>query len=63
MDYIGAHTKRVLEKTSSQHNVTIQNVYTHKVSLTEGLLDKTSPQQKYLLVKTPHTTKLVQNNY
>jgi hypothetical protein len=42
----GAHTKRLLYKTSPWQNVSIQNVYTHNVSFTKRLLDETSPVKK-----------------
>jgi hypothetical protein len=48
----GAHTKRLLDKTSPLQNVSIQNVYTHKVSLTKRLLNETSPVTKRLHNKT-----------
>jgi hypothetical protein len=44
----GAHTKRLLYKTSPLQNVSIQNVYTHNVSLTKRLLNETSPVTKRL---------------
>jgi hypothetical protein len=49
---IGAHTKRLLDKTSPRQNVSIQNVYTHNVSLTKRLLKETSPVTKRLRNKT-----------
>jgi hypothetical protein len=47
-----AHTKRLLNKTSPRQNVSIQNVYTHNVSLTKRLLNETSPVTKRLRNKT-----------
>jgi hypothetical protein len=49
---LGAHTKRLLDKTSPRQNVSIQNVYTHNVSLTKRLLHETSPVTKRLRNKT-----------
>jgi hypothetical protein len=48
----GAHTKRLLDKTSPRQNVSIHNVYTHNVSLTKRLLNETSPVTKRLRNKT-----------
>jgi hypothetical protein len=48
----GAHTKRLLEKTSPRQNVSIQNVYTHNVSLSKRLRHETSPVTKRLPNKT-----------
>jgi hypothetical protein len=44
----GAHTKRLRDKTSPRQYVSIQNVYTHNVSLTKRLLKETSPVTKRL---------------
>jgi regulator of replication initiation timing len=48
----GAHTKRLLDETSPRQNVSIQNVYTHNVSLTKRLRNETSPVTKRLRNKT-----------
>jgi hypothetical protein len=45
-------TKRLLNKTSPQQNVSIQNVSTHNVSLTKRLRNETSPVTKRLRNKT-----------
>jgi hypothetical protein len=48
----GAHTKRLLAKTSPRQNVSIQNVYAHNASLTKRLCNETSPVTKRLCKKT-----------
>jgi hypothetical protein len=48
----GAHTKRLLDQLSPLQNVSIQNVYTHNVSLTKHLLNETSPVTERLRNKT-----------
>jgi hypothetical protein len=59
--WTGAHTKRLLDKTSPRQNISIQNVYTHNVSLTKRLRNETFPETKRLRNETFPETKRLRN--